>query len=89
MTKRTLIPHAIFTLVFTITCLYSCKDSNHGSIEKVVREWHGKEPTPPGGIAHFRVTYEADDVGPFNKIITVHTNANDSPLILHLIGKVQ
>jgi len=48
-----------------------------------------KEPINAGESASILVKYNTSRPGPFNKSITVYSNASDQPIILHIKGKVE
>lgn len=48
---------------------------------------YSKEPIRPGGTLEVKVIYEADELGHFNKNITVYCNAEKSPLQLTVKGE--
>ncbi len=45
-------------------------------------------PIAPGKKAKIAVTYEADDIGMFNKTITLTMNIEQSSQVLHITGEV-
>jgi hypothetical protein len=49
---------------------------------------YSKEPLMPGKTTTISATYNAAAKGPFNKTITVRTNASDQPTILWIKGNV-
>lgn len=52
-----------------------------------VPEWP-QEPIMPGQSNKIRITYNTNIVGPFNKQVTVISNANNSPIVLQVKGNV-
>lgn len=48
-----------------------------------------KEPVKPGKETAVTVTYTAEEVGLFNKSITVYANTDDSPIKLRIKGEVK
>lgn len=48
-----------------------------------------KKPINPGKETAITVTYTADEIGKFNKTITVHLNTEDSPVKLKIRGEVK
>lgn len=46
------------------------------------------KPIAPGETVEISVTYEADDIGTFNKTITLTMNIEDSRQELHIMGEV-
>lgn len=51
-------------------------------------EW-SKEPIPPKKTGYIKATYNAAAVGPFNKNVTVFSNAKRNTIILTLKGEVK
>ena len=49
---------------------------------------YSKEPIMPGKSTTISVTYNAAARGPYNKTVTVRTNASDQPTILWIKGTV-
>ncbi len=47
-----------------------------------------KQPILPGKSDVIKVTYTTNRVGPFNKTVTVYSNASNSPVKLQIKGKV-
>jgi hypothetical protein len=47
-----------------------------------------KQPILPGKADVIKVTYSTNRVGPFNKTVTVYSNASNSPIKLQIKGKV-
>jgi len=47
-----------------------------------------KQPILPGKTDVIKVTYSTNRVGPFNKTVTVYSNASNSPIKLQIKGKV-
>lgn len=47
-----------------------------------------KQPILPGKSDVIKVTYSTNRVGPFNKTVTVYSNASNSPIKLQIKGKV-
>ncbi len=47
-----------------------------------------RHPIAPGKKAKIAVTYEADDIGMFNKTITLTMNVEKSSQVLHITGEV-
>jgi hypothetical protein len=47
-----------------------------------------KQPILPGKSDAIKVTYSTNRVGPFNKTVTVYSNASNSPIRLRIKGKV-
>lgn len=47
---------------------------------------YSKEPVRPGGTIELTVTYEAEEKGHFNKVVTVYGNAKGSPFRLTVAG---
>jgi len=45
-----------------------------------------KEPTLPGSSTEMEITYNAEDLGYFNRTISISGNMNNSPLIIRLKG---
>lgn len=52
-----------------------------------VPEWT-RTPVAPGQSGSIKVTYNTNTVGAFNKSITVHSNAKNSPVVLMIKGVV-
>ena len=50
---------------------------------------YSKNPVRPGETLELTVRYEADEVGLFNKMLTVYSNAIGSPLKLRVKGQVK
>lgn len=48
-----------------------------------------KEPINAGETASILVKYNTTRQGPFNKSITVYSNASEQPIVLHIKGKVE
>jgi hypothetical protein len=48
-----------------------------------------KKPISPDSTTEISITYNADDIGHFNKTVSVHGNVKDSPLIIRLKGNVK
>jgi hypothetical protein len=48
-----------------------------------------KEPIKPGASAEIKVKYATDRVGPFEKTITVSSNAKTASKILRIKGNVK
>ena len=48
---------------------------------------YSKEPVRPGGTLEVKVSYEAEEAGRFNKIVTVYCNAENSPVRLTIKGE--
>lgn len=51
-------------------------------------EW-SKEPIPPKKTGYIKATYNAAAIGPFNKNVTVFSNAKRNTVILTLKGEVK
>lgn len=49
---------------------------------------YSREPLQPGQTAEIKVGYNTNIVAPFNKTITVFSNAENSPVVLRIKGKV-
>lgn len=47
-----------------------------------------KQPILPGKNDAIKVTYSTNRVGPFNKTVTVYSNASNNPIKLQIKGKV-
>ena len=47
-----------------------------------------KQPILPGKSDVIKVTYTTNRVGPFNKTVTVYSNASNNPVKLQIKGKV-
>ena len=47
-----------------------------------------KEPVAPGSEGTIKVVYNTNNVGAFNKSITVTSNAKNSPVVLQIKGNV-
>ena len=47
-----------------------------------------KQPILPGKSDAIKVTYSTNRVGPFNKTVTVYSNASNNPIKLQIKGKV-
>jgi hypothetical protein len=47
-----------------------------------------REPVPPGGRGFVKATYAPSGVMPFDKTLTVYSNAKPSTVILHIRGRV-
>lgn len=52
-----------------------------------VPEWP-KDPIAPGKKATIKVTYNTQRVGPFNKTVTVESNASNDKVVLSIKGNV-
>lgn len=52
-----------------------------------VPEWP-QEPIMPGQSNKIRITYNTNIVGPFNKQVTIISNASNSPIVLQVKGNV-
>lgn len=50
---------------------------------------YGKKPVRPGEVLELTVRYEADEVGVFNKVLIVYSNAVGSPHKLRVKGQVE
>jgi hypothetical protein len=50
---------------------------------------YSKEPVRPGVSLELTVTYEAEEKGHFNKMITVYCNTKASPLRLMIAGNAK
>ena len=50
---------------------------------------YSKEPVRPGGTLELKVSYEAEESGFFNKMLTVYSNAENSPLRLMVRGSAE
>ena len=50
---------------------------------------YSKEPVRPGAPLELTVTYEAEEKGHFNKMITVYCNTKASPLRLMIAGNAK
>ena len=48
---------------------------------------YSKEPVRPGETLEVKVSYEAEEAGRFNKIVTVYCNAENSPVRLTIKGE--
>lgn len=48
-----------------------------------------KQPILPGKSDVIKVTYATNRVGPFNKTVTVYSNASNNPIKLQIKGKVE
>lgn len=48
-----------------------------------------REPINAGETASILVKYNTNRPGPFNKSITVYSNASEQPIVLHIKGKVE
>jgi hypothetical protein len=48
-----------------------------------------REPINAGESSKILVKYNTNRPGPFNKSITVYSNASDQPIVLHIKGKVE
>ena len=47
-----------------------------------------KQPILPGKSDVIKVTYTTNRVGPFNKTVTIYSNASNNPIKLQIKGKV-
>lgn len=47
-----------------------------------------KQPILPGKSESIKVTYTTNRVGPFNKTVTIYSNASNNPIKLQIKGKV-
>ena len=47
-----------------------------------------KQPILPGKSDAIKVTYSTNRVGPFNKTVTIYSNASNNPIKLQIKGKV-
>lgn len=54
----------------------------------VTADW-SKEPILPGKKGYVKVTYNAASVGPFNRHVTVESNAKKSQVVLTVTGEVK
>ena len=48
-----------------------------------------KKPIVPDSTTAVSITYNADDMGHFNKTVSVYGNMNNSPLIIRLKGNIE
>lgn len=72
---------------------------NTGEVPLVVYDTHvscgctnvsySKEPVAPGSEMQIKITYRADDLGYFNKTVSVYGNIDSSPLVLRLKGNTK
>jgi len=58
-----------------------------GSCGCTVPEW-SKEPILPGETGKIKVNYDEKRVGQFNKSVTITSNAQNSPQIIKIKGKI-
>ena len=80
-------PYRVFT--FTNTGNEPLLISNaRGSCGCTVPTWP-KQAIPPGATGEIKVRYDTNRVGPFQKRVTLTTNAGDEPVILTIKGKVE
>lgn len=47
---------------------------------------YDEKPIPPGTSTEINITYHADDLGYFNKTVSIYGNTDDSPILLRLKG---
>lgn len=59
-----------------------------GSCGCTVPTWP-KQAIPPGATGEIKVRYDTNRVGPFQKRVTLTTNAGDQPVVLTIKGKVE
>ncbi|KUK57011.1 MAG: Uncharacterized protein XD81_1756, partial [Bacteroidetes bacterium 38_7] len=50
---------------------------------------YSKEPVAPGSSMEIKITYNAEDLGYFNKTVSIYGNIDNSPLVLKLKGNVE
>lgn len=50
---------------------------------------YSKEPVAPGSSMEIKITYNAEDLGYFNKTVSIYGNTDNSPLVLKLKGNVE
>lgn len=50
---------------------------------------YDKKPIAPDSAAEISITYNADDIGHFNKTVSVYGNMDNSPLIILLKGNIE
>lgn len=50
---------------------------------------YSKEPVIPGSSMEIEITYNAEDLGYFNKTVSIYGNMDKSPLIVRLKGNVE
>lgn len=48
-----------------------------------------KNPVHPDSTTTVNITYNADDIGHFNKTVSVYGNVENSPLIIRLKGNIE
>lgn len=48
-----------------------------------------KEPTLPGLSMEIEITYNAEDLGYFNRTVSIYGNTDDAPIVLRLKGDVE
>ena len=48
-----------------------------------------KRPISPGSTTMISITYNADDMGHFNKTVSLYGNIENSPLIIKLKGNIE
>ena len=53
-----------------------------------IPEWP-KKPIRPGNKATIKVRYNTRVIGGFSKTISVYSNAGDTPVVLHIKGRVE
>jgi hypothetical protein len=53
-----------------------------------IPEWP-REPINAGQSASILVKYDTKRIGPFNKSISVYSNAGEAPIVLHINGTVE
>ncbi len=47
---------------------------------------YSKEPVVPGSSIEIKITYNAEDLGYFNRTVSIYGNMNNSPLIIRIEG---
>ncbi|HBG42093.1 MAG TPA: hypothetical protein DDZ96_00245 [Porphyromonadaceae bacterium] len=50
---------------------------------------YDKRPIPPNTSTDIEITYNADDLGFFNKTVSIYGNTENSPIVLKLRGYVE
>lgn len=50
---------------------------------------HPKEPIMPGATAEIKVKYDTNRASPFNKAITIYSNASEATKVIYIKGNVK
>ena len=78
---------------------YDFKFTNKGKVPLVIANSQAScgcttpswthEPVMPGGEGHVKATYNASNIGAFDKTITVTANVEGGTVVLHIKGEVE